>query len=85
MLFLLGLARLPHDIAASRLRDCSAQYSPWWADLPARVHNSCRQGAQMIDELTHPTARYPQPAELLAVLLMDRCAFAEVWPDTPLE
>ena len=39
----------------------------------------------MIDELTHPTARYPQPAALLGVLLMDQCAFAEVWPDTPLE
>jgi len=49
------------------------------------VRSLCGQGTEMIDELTHPTARYPQPAALLAVLLMDRWAFAEVWPDTPLE
>jgi hypothetical protein len=39
----------------------------------------------MIDALTHPTASYPQPAASLAVLLMDRWAFAEVSPDLRLE
>jgi len=40
---------------------------------------------QLSDERMRPTASYPQPAELLAVLLMDGCAFAEVWPDLRLE
>jgi hypothetical protein len=39
----------------------------------------------MMGDLTRPTVRYPQPAELLAVLLMDRWAFAEVSPDLRLE
>jgi hypothetical protein len=49
------------------------------------VRSSCGQRAQLSDDLMRPTASYPQPAELLAVLLMDGCAFAEVEPDTPLE
>jgi len=44
----------------------------------------CAVSAQLIDELTRPTARYSQPAALLVVLLMDRCAFAAGWFDTPL-
>ncbi len=45
----------------------------------------CAVSAQLIDELTRPTASYSQPAALLAMLLMDKCAFTEVSPDTRLE
>jgi hypothetical protein len=55
--------------------------------VPAGQHwcAGCAVSAQLIDELTHPTASYSQPAALLAMLLMDKCAFAEVSPDLRLE
>ena len=82
-MFRLGLACVRHDVAASRLRGCSVQYSPSRPGRPALVR-VCVVSARMSDELTRPTASYPQPAELLTVLLMDRCALAAGWFDTPL-
>jgi len=49
------------------------------------VRSLCGQRAQLRDELTRPPASYPQPAALLAIFLIDRWAFTEVSPDTPLE